>query len=191
MTQLRVQELLDRANYILDTGFRFVGKVMIDSNSMETVLDRIHDALPEDIREAERLLKRKEELQYEAQKRADRIISDAQNEASRILSESELLRSVQNEAKKIREEVISDCEDLKRKAMNDAENIRLVANEEAQKIREGAEIYAEQVLNNLETDLAQLQQIVKNGQIFLTKNKEDFNSSLSTKPLNESEFVEQ
>ena len=180
MTQIRVQELLDRANYILDTGFRLVGKVMIDSEAMETLLDRIHDALPEDIREAERLLKRKDEIQLEAQQRADRIIADAQNEAGRVLSESKLLRAVQVEAQKIREQVISDCEDIKRRALDEAETIRNQALDEASKIREGAEVYAEQVLNNLETDLTQIQQVVKNGQIYLTKHKQSYQASVNS-----------
>ena len=193
MTQLRVQELLDRANYILDSGFRIVGKIFIDSEAMENILDRIHDALPDDIREAERLLKRKDEIQLEAQKRADRIIADAQNEAARILSESELLRAVQQEAQIIREQVIADCEDIKRKAFDDAEALRLQTADEVLRIREGAEIYAEQVLNNLETDLAQLQQIVKNGQLYLAKNKSETmpqQNQVTPDQMNNQSFIE-
>ena len=60
--------------------------------------------------------------------------------------------------------------------MQDAENIRLQATEEAMKIREGAELYAVQVLTSLEGNLAQLQQVVKNGQIYMEQLRADSNN---------------
>lgn len=172
MTQLRMKELLGRANLLLDKGFHFpLGFVTVKSSEMESLLDRIDASIPEDIKEAELILRRREEIQADAQRRADRIIADAQNEANRILSESELLRAVEQKAAKIKEEVINDCEDIRNKAMSDAENLRIQAHEEAQKIKEGAENYAEQILNNIDTDLTQLQQIVHNGQAFLEKQR--------------------
>ena len=47
--------------------------------------------------------------------------------------------------------------------------LELKQREDAMKTREGAEIYAEQVLTNLERDLTQLQQVVKNGQVYMEK----------------------
>ena len=44
-----------------------------------------------------------------------------------------------------------------------------------------AEIYAEQVLTNLERDLTQLQQIVKNGQVYMEKlRSESYGSSFES-----------
>ena len=52
------------------------------------------------------------------------------------------------------------------------------ATEDSMKTKEGAEIYAEQVLTNLEKDLAQLQQVVKNGQVYMEKlRSESYGSS--------------
>ena len=106
MTQLRIKELLGRANLILDKGFHFLpGFVMVKSSEMEALLDRIDASIPEDIKEAESILRRREEIQIEAQQRAERIIMDARNEAEKILSESELLNQVQREAEKIKDPV--------------------------------------------------------------------------------------
>ena len=44
---------------------------------------------------------------------------------------------------------------------------------EAMKTKEGAELYAEQVLTNLEKNLTQQQQIVKNGQVYMEKLRTD------------------
>ena len=110
-------------------------------------------------------------MQYEAQQRAEKIVADAQAEANRLLSESDLLRAVQREAEKIKEQVITDCEEIKRKAMDEAENVRIQANDEATRIKDGATVYAEQVLTNLEQNLGQLQEVVKNGQLQLERRR--------------------
>lgn len=179
MTQLRIKELLGKANFLLDKGLHIMpGFVIIRNAEMEATLDRIDASIPEDIKEAEIILRRRDEMYSEAQNRAERIINDAQSEAARVLSESELLRAVQQEAAKIREQVINDCEEIKNQAMQEAENTKIQAMQEAIKIREGAENYAEQILNNLDTDLNQLQQIVRNGQIYLEKQKaESYNNT--------------
>ena len=57
--------------------------------------------------------------------------------------------------------------------MEEAENIRAQATEDAMRTKEGAELYAEQVLTNLEKNLTQQQQIVKNGQVYMEKLRSD------------------
>lgn len=190
MTQLRIKELLGKANFLLDKGLHIMpGFVIIRNAEMEATLDRIDASIPEDIKEAEIILKRRDEIHLEAQNRAERIINDAQNEAARILSESELLRAVQQEAAKIREQVISDCEEIKDQAIKESENTKMLAMQEATKIREGAENYAEQILNNLDTDLNQLQQIVRNGQMYLEKQKADAYQSSPNMYQQEDQYV--
>ena len=172
MTQLRIKELLGRANLILDKGFHFLpGFVMVKSSEMEAILDRIDASIPEDIKEAESILRRREEIQIEAQQRAERIIMEARNEADKILSESELLNQVQREAEKIKEQVLSECQELRERTIEEAKQIKIQAEDEAHRIKEGAENYAEQILNNIDGDLTQLHQIVKNGQLYLEKLK--------------------
>lgn len=170
MTQLRIKELLGRAYSILDNSFHFLpGFVTIKSTKMEDILDRIDASIPEDIKEAESILRRREEIQIEAQQRAERIIMEAKAEADKILSESELLSQVQREAEKIKEQVLSECQELRDKTIEEAKQLKIQAEDEAHRTKEGAEKYAEQILNNIENDLSQLHQIVKNGQLYLEK----------------------
>ena len=100
-------------------------------------------------------------------------MQDAQAEADRKLSESDQLKAIEREGIRIKNEVVEDCEKIKHIALQDAESIRLQATEEAMKIREGAELYAEQVLTSLEGNLTQLQQVVKNGQIYMEQLRSD------------------
>ena len=156
----------------LDKGFSPFGYYsVVKKDTVNELLDKLYAALPDEIKEARALLRRKDELQYEAQQKAEKIIADAQGEANRLLSESDILRGVRKEAEKIKEQVINDCEEIKRKALDEAENIRIQAVEEANKIKDGSSAMAEQILAGLEQNLAQMQEIVKTGQVALEKRR--------------------
>lgn len=164
--------LMSELDEALNGGLSLLGSfTIVKKDTVSDILDKIYSQLPDEVKEARSLLRRKDELQYEAQQKAEKIISDAQSEANRLLSESDLLRAVQREAEKIKEQVINDCEDIKRKALDEADNIRLQAQEEATRIKDGASVYAEQVLANLEQNLGQMQEIVKNGQVHLERRR--------------------
>ena len=165
--------LMNELEEALDKGFPLLGYcfTVVKKETVTNILDKLYAALPDEIKEARALLRRKDELQYEAQQRAEKVIADAQAEANRLLSESDLLRAVQREAEKIKEQVITDCEEIKRKALDEAENLRIQAFDEAARIKDGATVYAEQVLVNLEQNLNQLQEVVKNGQVQLERRR--------------------
>ena len=170
-----IYDLLRALEESLDKGFPLLSNymVVVKREVVESLLDRIYASLPTEVQDARSLLRRRDEIQHDAQQRAEKIINDAQYEASRLLSESDLLLAVQKEADKIKEQVIADCEEIKRKALDDAEAIRIQAQDDAVRIQDGASVYAEQVLTNLEKNLTQQQQIVKNGQVYMEKLRSD------------------
>ena len=129
-----VYGLLDNLEETLEK-FYFGPFAIVRKDSVNDILDKVTAALPDAMREAMTVLRRKDELQYEAQQQAERIIADAQGEANRLLSESDILRAVQKEAEKIKEQVISDCEEIKRKAVEEADSLRIQAQEEAENIK--------------------------------------------------------
>ena len=165
--------LMGELEEALEKGFPLLGYnfSVVKKDTVTNILDRLYAALPDEIKEARALLRRKDELQYEAQQRAEKVIADAQAEANRLLSESDLLRAVQKEAEKIKEQVIVDCEEIKRKALEEAEAVRNQAIDEAVRTKDGASVYAEQVLVSLEQNLNQLQEVVKNGQLQLERRR--------------------
>jgi len=199
MSQLKVKDLLYRANALLDKCMPiFPGFAIIKQGQMEKILDKLDASIPEDIKEAERILTRKEQILQDSQSKADRIILNAQNEANRLLSESELLREVQEQALKIKEQVIAECEEIKRRTQEEIDTLKTNAKDEAQKIREGAENYAEQVLSSLESDLNNLHTVVRNGQDYLEQMKEESRSTYmgatnvskpSSRPQSDVQFV--
>ena len=165
--------LMNELEEALDKGFPLLGYhfTVVKKDTVTSILDKLYAALPDEIKEARALLRRKDELQYEAQQRAEKTVADAQAEANRLLSESDLLRAVQREAEKIKEQVITDCEEIKRKSYEEADALRNQAIDEALRTKDGASVYAEQVLVSLEQNLNQLQEIVKNGQLQLERRR--------------------
>lgn len=171
--QNEIYGLMSELEEALDKGFPLLGYSfsVVKKDTVMSILDKLYAALPDEIKDARALLRRKDELLYEAQQRAEKVIADAQNEANRLLSESDLLRAVQREAEKIKEQVIADCEDIKRKSLEEADALRNQAIDEALRTKDGASVYAEQVLVSLEQNLNQLQEVVKNGQIQLERRR--------------------
>ncbi len=170
-----VYDLLKMLEISLEEGFPVIPRkfTIVKTKEIETLIDRIYASLPVEVQEARAFLRRREELQIEAQQKAEKIVNDAQLEADRKLSEADFIKALEREGIRIRTQVQQECEEIKRKALEDAENIRAQATEEAMKTKEGAELYAEQVLTNLEKNLTQQQQIVKNGQVYMEKLRTD------------------
>ncbi|MCD7779487.1 MAG: hypothetical protein LUH05_02305 [Candidatus Gastranaerophilales bacterium] len=173
MTELRVSHLIDEADELLDNKFH-VGSycLFMNTDDIQDILSKIRAILPEEIKTAEMILKRRDDIYMEAQNRADRIISEAQNTAANILSESELIRAVREKAAKIQEQVKDSCEEMKNKAAEEADLLRKNAFQDAMQTKEGAQAYAEEVLNNLNKDIEQIHRIVRNGQEYLAQQKE-------------------
>ncbi len=192
MTELRVSHLIDEADEMLDNKFH-VGSycLFMNTDDIQDILSKIRAILPEEIKTAEMILKRRDDIYMEAQTRADRIISEAQNTAANILSESELIRAVREKAAKIQEQVKESCEEMKNKATEEADMLRRSAFQEAMQIREGAQSYAEEVLNNLEQDIQQVHRIVKNGQEYLSQRRDKQKSAPMPSPARQQQVNEQ
>lgn len=192
-----VYDLLKMLEISLEEGFPIVPRkfTVVKTKEIEALIDRIYASLPVEVQEARAFLRRREELQVEAQQKAEKIIADAQAEADRKLSEADFIKALEREGVRIRTQVQQECEEIKRRAMEEAENIRAQATEDAMKTKEGAELYAEQVLTNLEKNLTQQQQIVKNGQVYMEQlradsyGQYDVPTSYSTDRPQQSDFV--
>ncbi|MCQ2789892.1 MAG: hypothetical protein MJ229_05900 [bacterium] len=173
MQQNGIYELLKQLEMVLDKSFPILPNYIsaVKVKDIEEIIDSIFHALPTEIQEARALLKRREEIQVEAQQKAEKIITDAQQEAQRALSESTQMIELQKQANKYKEGIQAECDEFKRKALEDAATIRSQAHDEAIRLKEKVEIYASQVFADLEDHLAKRLKEVKDGQIFLEKQR--------------------
>ena len=170
-----VYDLLKMLEISLEEGWSIIPRkfTIVKTREIETLIDRIYSQLPVEVQEARAFLRRKDELQAEAQQKAEKIVAEAQREADKRLSQAEFTKALEREGNRIRAQVQEECEEIKRRAFEEAEMMRSQAKEDAIKTRQSADVYIEQVLTNLENNLAQLQQTVKNGQIYMEKKRSD------------------
>ena len=125
MPQNGVYDLLKLLEIAIEDGYSVLKYTVVNKREIEDLIDRIYTALPTEVQEARLFLRRKEELQNEAQQKATKILQDAQTEADRKLSESDQLKAIEREGIRIKNEVVEDCEKIKHIALQDADKIRL------------------------------------------------------------------
>ncbi len=173
MSTGNINKLLDKLEVMIIKGIPvpFTAYAFVDNEKIIDTLDKIRASIPSEMQEAISIIKRRDEIGVEAQKKAQQVISDAQRQADQVLCESELLRAVQGEAERIRQQVIADCEQLKNQTKEEAEQIKAQAFAEAASLREGSEKYAEAILASLHQDLTEMHSIVQNGQRHISKLK--------------------
>lgn len=170
-----VYDLLKLLEISLEEGFPIIPRkfTVVKTKEVIALIDRIYASLPLEVQEAKAFLRRRDELQMEAQQKAEKIISDAQAEADRKLSEADFIKALEREGIRIRTQVQEECEEIKRKAMEDAEAIRAQATEDSMKIKEIASLCADKVLTSLEKNITEQEQMVKNCQVYMEKFRVD------------------
>ena len=74
-----IYDLLRALEESLDKGFPLLSNymVVVKREVVESLLDRIYASLPTEVQDARSLLRRRDEIQHEAQQRAEKIVADA------------------------------------------------------------------------------------------------------------------
>ena len=180
--QSNIYNLLGKLEDAMDKGFPLLSSymVVVKRDTVETLLDNIYASLPSEVQDARALLRRRDEIQHEAQQRAEKVIRDAQAEAARLLSESDLMQRAKREIQQAKEVVVAECEAMKRKAVEEAETIRSQARDESLRMKEGMTVYAEKILAGLEQNVNQIQQLVKGHQVQLERQRNEYSSAYAS-----------
>ncbi|MFN8615049.1 MAG: hypothetical protein U0003_03970 [Vampirovibrionales bacterium] len=157
---------VERMEDLLLAGFSipFTPWLVVNGDQLLPLLDHVRDVLPEEIIQARLILDRRDDIIAEAQRKGAFTLEEARRQAESMLNNSALMRAVEDEAAKIRHQLMAELEAQRKAALSEMEQLRLQAAEDARRVREGADAYAEQVLNSLDKDLASFHQVVKNGQ---------------------------
>ena len=147
---------------------------IIDEDKLIEQLELIVTKIPEAIKQALAVLDQEQDIIAEAEIYAQRIIQSANQQAAKILDESGIIQQAQQEANQIRQQVQQECEAIQGQTMAEIEQLRQVTTSEmeqlrqnsvadAQKIQDGADEYADAVLNRLEQQLGEMLGVVRNG----------------------------
>ena len=135
--------LLDRLDQLIDqaTEIPLTGRALIDAEEALDLIDKIRNALPEEVKRAEWLSAEKERMLQESQAEAERIVIQAEEYVAKMVSESEIVKKAREDAERILEEARQQAREMEREAME----------------------YAEGVLDNLEAALDRTMNVVKEG----------------------------
>ena len=188
MTQLQLKSLLGKINGVIEKGYNLFGYVVVKKNDVTNLINEMAECIPADIREAELIISRKEEMVNEAQNRAERIIQDAIKEQARLISDNEISRKVQEAVTQQKQQVDEYCENVQNTAIKNAEETKVLAIREAATIQEGAEDYAEKIFNDMEANISQILNNVHYCQQALAEQKSRRGASSQTaEPAEETE----
>ena len=139
------------------------GLAVIDGDRVLSILERVRNTLPEELKQARYLTQENQRIIREAQEKADAILAEAEEEAARRVAESEILKVAREQA-----------EELTRRAKRTA-----------REMREEAEAYARDVLAGLECELDRLASIVRNGKSKLERTPEEAEAETRVATLTE------
>lgn len=124
----------------------------MDPDSLLSLVDQMRIAVPRDLKEAEEILLRREDLLGQSLVEARKIRASAESEFRSRVDESELVKGAEQQADKI-------VEDAQQKAQRFLD----VADSDATTRRASADQYSQEVLYKLEQQIANLLSTVRRG----------------------------
>ncbi|MGF1493977.1 MAG: ATP synthase F0 subunit B [Microcoleaceae cyanobacterium] len=157
-------------------------RTLIDEEQMLDQLDLIRLNLPSAFQEADIIVRHKDEILQEAEEYAQEILEAAEHRATQILNELGIIQQAQAEANQIRQQVQVDCESLQQQTLSEIDQVRYQAQQEidemrshtlaeCQEIQNGADDYADHVLDNIELQLNEMLRVNRNGREHLRSNE--------------------
>ncbi len=128
------------------------GRVCVDEQEFTGIVEQLRFVLPDEIKNAKRVLQQRDKILSDAQAEADRIRAEAQREAEKIVA-----------AAKEHARYLLEKDGLLDEARKEAEKIIAEAHQEAQRIRSGADEYSRQVLLDLEDVVTRQLNVIRKG----------------------------
>ena len=140
--------LVDRLEAVVNGGRRMpmTTRVYIDEREALDVLDLMRTTVPEEIKQARRVNQEREKILAQAQTEANRLVSQAQERVGRMIAEDNVTLAAQDRAHELIEQ----------------------ARQEAEEVRNGADQYAVELLDRLDTELHHITGSVRNAISALT-----------------------
>ncbi len=128
--------LIDRLDALVDESrsWPLSDQVRIDRELLFELLDRMRDAIPVELREAQWIAKERAEMLADARRQAERIVREGRERQARLVTGQEIYRQAQRGA----EDIIDDARDTERE------------------IALGAEDYVEEIMSTVESNLERI-----------------------------------
>lgn len=149
-------------------------RTLVDEEKLLDQLDFIRVSLPSVFQEAAEIVQQKQEILLEAEEYGQQVVEAAQAKRAQILAESDIIRQAERDAQMLRQQVQQECDAMMEETLTEIdrkqyacqqelEEIRLIAIAQAQEIENGADTYADSVLENIEQNLSDMLRVIRNG----------------------------
>lgn len=135
--------LVDRLEELVGVGKRvpFSGRVMVEEEQFLELVDQLRIAIPNEIKQAQRVIRERERIIAESQEEATKILETAKKRAEYIISEQGIL----SEARQQSEEILR------------------LADERRKRVKGEIDVYAMQQFNRVEEALREGLEIIDNA----------------------------
>jgi hypothetical protein len=112
-----ILQLVDRLEDLASTATKvpFSSRIMVEDEELMAVVDQLRLAIPQEIKQARRVVQERQQIIAEAQTEADRILSIAKERAEYLMNEQGLI----NEAKARSEEILRQAKDSAKRSMGE------------------------------------------------------------------------
>jgi cell division septum initiation protein DivIVA len=131
--------LVDRLEELVGIGKRvpFSGRVMVEEEQFLALVDQLRIAVPNEIKQAQRIIKERERIISESQEEAAKILETARKRAEYFVSEQGIL----NEARQQSEELLRQVEERRNRSKSEIDDFALQQFSKLEEaMREGLEI---------------------------------------------------
>ncbi len=135
--------LVERLEQVLAQGWRvpFTTNAVIDEDAFIDIVEQMHIAIPNEIRQAQQIVQQKDRIVAQAREEAERMVAQARERAEQMVEQTDLVSRARSRAQQIIEE----------------------AEQEAESVRQGADEYAADVLGRIRDELEVYLRQVDNG----------------------------
>lgn len=173
---VEIHQELNRLEEMILSGFHIplTRRTLVDEEKLLDQLDFIRVSLPSVFQEAAEIIQQKQEILLEAEEYGQQVVEAAQAKRAQILAESDIIRQAERDAMMLQQQVQQECDammeetltEIERKqyaCQQELEEIRQIAIAQAQEIENGADTYADSVLENIEQNLSDMLRVIRNG----------------------------
>ncbi|MEG6584096.1 ATPase [Dendrosporobacter sp. 1207_IL3150] len=150
---MTIDEILDEIeNMLVDsTRVPFTNKLVIEEDDLIRLLDELREVMPQEIKDAAKIVSERQRILEEAQKEAQNIVDQAKVYGTKLTDENIISKQAQEQAN----EIVLQA----RKAARDLQNDAIT--------------YADDVFTHLENNLKKALEVVQQGHNNLQQNKQN------------------
>ncbi len=157
-----IDYLIDRLEALIRNGKRVPltgNKVMVDEQECYDMIDQMRVTVPEEVKIAKRTFLDRERILADAEDESRQIVERAERERDSMLQRDGLLAEAERQRDLLMSEAAQEAYELRTQAQHMYDE----AVAQAQEMREGANLYAMQVLQEMENLLGKHLGMVQNG----------------------------